>query len=159
MANFQPDPGQTIGKVGAGLAAGAAVFGGAGSMSAAAMEATKTETQELVNAAKSGGFKISEEGVKPLLEAIKDMKEELSSIKRVSSTVLSQAPQLGSHDYGHAVAQHDQKAATHQEGSAGVVLDQFELVLDQAAEALERAAGIYQESEGDAQSSFRTLQA
>jgi hypothetical protein len=157
MANFQPDPGQAVGGVGAGLAAGA-VFGGAGSMSKEAMEATKAETQELVNAAKSGGFKISEEGVKPLLEAIKDMKEELGDLRLTSTQYLSQAPHLGSHDYGHTVALHDQKAGAHETGSAGVVLDQFDVVLDQAAEALERAAGIYRESEDDAQSSMQNFQ-
>jgi hypothetical protein len=84
------------------------------------------------------------------------MKEDLASLRLDSVTQLSQAPKLGSHGYGHAVAVHDQKGAAEVSGSALVVLDQFNTVLDQAAEALERAAGIYQENEDQVESSTKT---
>jgi hypothetical protein len=61
-----------------------------------------------------------------------------------------QAPQLGSHPYGHTVAAHDQKGAADQAGSAAIVLNQLGLALQQADEALARAAGIYQENEHNA---------
>lgn len=129
-----------------------------GGISADAVAATKAETQKLVNAAKSGGFRISEQGVQPLLESIKHMKEELVDLQDTSRTYLSQAPLLGSHEYGYAVAEHDQKGGADEVGSASVVLEQFNTVLDQAAEALERAAGIYQENEDDIRSSVATYQ-
>jgi hypothetical protein len=153
MAFFEADPGQAAGKSMGSIGSGMLATGG---ISADAVAATKAETQKLVSAAKSGGFRISEQGVQPLLDSIKHMKEGLSSLRYASGLELSQAPKLGSHDYGHAVAVHDQKGAAEESGSALVVLDQFDTVLDQAAEALERAAGIYQENEDEVESSTKT---
>ncbi|WP_092533038.1 hypothetical protein [Amycolatopsis arida] len=133
------------------------MFGSSGSISAKAVEATKAETQKLISAAKSGGFRISEEAVKPLLDSISTMQHELTALMRGTSR-LSQTPKLGSHEYGQTVAEHDQKAATSEAGSAIVVLEQFRQVLVQATEALQRAAGIYRENEESAQSSIRNFQ-
>jgi hypothetical protein len=152
MAFFEADPGQAAGSV---IGSGVLATGG---ISADAVAATKSETQKLVNAAKSGGFRISEKGVQPLLDSIKHMKQDLGQLKFRSGYTLAQAPKLGSHDYGQTVAVHDQKGAADEAGSASVVLDQFDTVLDQAAEALERAAGIYQENEDQVESATRTYQ-
>ncbi|WP_116049002.1 hypothetical protein [Amycolatopsis palatopharyngis] len=155
MEFFEADPGQAAKRADSMMSSGFLATGG---ISAKAVEATKVETQKLVSAAKSGGFRISEKGVQPLLDSIRNMKEELTDVRRDAGLYLSQAPRLGSHDYGHTVAQHDQKGGADEPGSAGVVLQQFELVLDQAAEALERAAGIYQENEDQVESSAKTYQ-
>jgi hypothetical protein len=155
MAFFEADPGQAAGKSMGSIGSGMLATGG---ISADAVAATKAETQKLVNSAKSGGFRISEQGVQPLLTAIENVKEQLMQVRQDSGVYLSQAPRLGSHDYGYTVAEHDQKGAADQAGSAGVVLQQFDQVLQQAAEALERAAGIYQENEDQVESSARTYQ-
>src|SRR5207302_1358399 len=100
---------------------------------------------KLVDAAKGGGFKITAEGVKPLREALMEMRMTLQTLSQ-DIAPLNQAPQLGSHPYGHTVAAHDQKGASEATGSATAAIDQLRQVLIQADEALARAAGLYKES-------------
>ncbi|WP_370970024.1 hypothetical protein [Amycolatopsis sp. cg9] len=119
-----------------------------GAMSAAVQSVT-AETQKLVDAAKSGGFKITPEGVKPLTTALLALVDDLDGLTE-TTYILNQSPQLGNHPYGHTIAAHDQKGAAQAEGSATVVLDQLKQVARQANEALERAAGLYNESENAA---------
>ncbi|MGA6165866.1 hypothetical protein [Amycolatopsis magusensis] len=130
----------------------------AASMNADAIASTKAETQKLVDAAKSGGFKIEEGAVHGMIDSITKMRDRLKA-QMVFNDALKQVPQLGSHDYGHTVAAHDQKGADNEAGSANVVLQQFDQVLVQATEALQRAAGIYDETESTAQSDVATYNA
>lgn len=125
-----------------------------GSMSEAVKSVT-AETQKLVDAAKSGGFKITPEGVKPIRDALKELVDDLDGLNR-KTYVLNQAPQLGSHPYGQTIAAHDQKGASQAEGSAGVVLAQLKEVAKQADEALARAAGLYSETENSALDSLKS---
>src|SRR5438128_124654 len=104
--SFQADPGQMT--VGAVKNIGSLI--GSAAIDAVALAQASAETAKLVEAAKSGGFKISPEGVAPLREALKEMAEKLEHLNR-ETFVLDQAPQLGSHPYGHTVASHDQKSA------------------------------------------------
>jgi len=117
-----------------------------------------SQTQKLVDAAKGGGFKITPEGVAPLRTALLDLVNQLDGL---SSDVvyLDQAPQLGSHQYGHTVAAHDQKGATEAEGSAKHVLNQLRTVAQQADEALARAAGLYNEAEHQAVAATMNIRA
>lgn len=151
--SFVPDPGQ--GGTDFGSMVGLVSTGG---VSAKAVEQAKAEVGKLVDAAKSGGFKLSAEGLEPLTKAIGQMRQDLSAVTQ-GAVFLTQAPKLGSHPYGHAVAQHDQKGAADASNSAKVVLDQFLIVLDQAEEALRRAAGVYKENEHGAADSIKTIQA
>jgi hypothetical protein len=128
-----------------------------GAMSAA-VQSVSAETQKLISAAKSGGFKITPEGVKPIRDALTDLVNDLGTLQ-YQSAMLDQAPQLGNHPYGHTIAKHDQKSATETEGSATAVLEQLRQVAKQADEALARAAGLYKETESDAFSSLQTKQA
>ncbi|MDT7805706.1 MAG: hypothetical protein QOI78_9139 [Actinomycetota bacterium] len=123
-----------------------------------AIKGVTAETQKLVDAAKSGGFKITPEGVKPIRDALLELINDLAGL-RYSSTTLDQAPQLGNHPYGHTIASHDQKSATEAEGSATAVLDRLKVVAQQADEALARAAGLYTETENQAFSQLQTGQA
>ena len=140
--------------------------GGGGSMSdivnplssgamSAAVQAAKAQTDKLVDAAKSGGFKITPEGVKPLRDALTELVKDLNGLGH-KVYVLDQAPQLGSHPYGQTVASHDQKSASEASGSARVVLDQLREVATQADEALASAAGLYTATEDQAFSAFKT---
>lgn len=132
--------------------------GGGGSfadvMNLGAIQGVTAETQKLVDAAKSGGFKITPEGVKPIRDALTELVTDLGALQ-YQTGILDQAPQLGDHPYGHTIAKHDQKSASETEGSATAVLEQLRLVAKQADEALARAAGLYKETESQA---FSTLQ-
>ena len=121
----------------------------------AAVQSVTAETQKLLDAAKGGGFKITPEGVKPIRDALNDLVTDLDD-KSYAIYQLNQAPQLGNHPYGHAVASHDHKGAAQAEGSAGVVLEQLKKVAQQADEALARAAGLYHESESAALDSLKS---
>ncbi|RBM19275.1 hypothetical protein DI005_16465 [Prauserella sp. PE36] len=125
-----------------------AAIGKAGSViDSKAIETTKAETQKLVEAASTGGFRISEEGVKPLRAALSNMQTRLDELSSNTVRRLGQAPKLGSHEYGQTVAAHDQKGGANELGSASIVLDQLAQVLSDADTALARAAGIYKENE------------
>jgi hypothetical protein len=113
------------------------------------IDAAKAETAKLVNAAKSGSFTVSPEAVGDMREALADMQASLGDLV-LNNLVLEQAPQLGSHPYGHTVASHVQKGATESTGSVSAALRQFREVLQAADEALARAAGVYQGTEQDA---------
>jgi hypothetical protein len=123
-----------------------------------AIKGVTAETQKLVDAAKSGGFKITPEGVKPIRDALTDLVNDIGTLW-FQTAALDQAPQLGSHPYGQTVASHDQKSASESEGSARAVLEQLRQVAKQADEALARAAGMYKETENQAFSSLQTGQA
>lgn len=151
--SFQADPGQVT--VGAVKNIGSLI--GSAAIDAVALAQAKVETAKLVDAAKSGGFKISPEGVAPLRKALADMAEKLEGLYQ-DTAILDQAPQLGSHPYGQTVSQHDQKSAANGTGSAKVVLEQFKQVLKSADEALARAAGLYKEAENQAISATSTIQ-
>ncbi|MEV6829151.1 hypothetical protein [Amycolatopsis sp. NPDC051102] len=124
----------------------------------AAVQAAKAQTDKLVAAAASGGFKITPEGVKPLRDALTALVKDLDGLGH-KVYALDQAPQLGSHPYGQTVASHDQKSATEATGSARAVLNQLREVATQADQALARAAGLYTGTEDDAFSAFKTKQA
>lgn len=114
-----------------------------------AVSGMASETQKLVDAAKSGGFKITPEGVEPLRTALQGMQQDLLTLTQ-DVEPLNQAPQLGGHAYGQTVAAHDQKGAAEETSSALHVLRALQQVVRQANEALERAAGLYKEGEQQA---------
>lgn len=157
---FEADPGQAapnydaLGAV-VGTAAGYVERGG---LNQAAIAQASAETQKLVAAAKSGGFKITADGVKPLREALANMSEELSAL-RFRTTALDDAPQLGDHSYAKTVAAHDHKGATQAANSANAVIEQFKQVVRDADEALARAAGLYKDVEDRAADAMKKIQA
>lgn len=156
---FEADGGQAAPNFSIGAGVGAAAnFVEAGGLNQAAIAKVSGETQKLVAAAKSGGFKITEKGVEPLRKALADMAEELSALS-IRTTRLSEAPQLGDHPYGKAVAAHDHKGAAQSANSASAVLGQFKQVVKDADEALARAAGLYKDVENSAIDATKKIQA
>jgi len=129
-----------------------------GGLSSKAIADTQVATQQLVDAAKSGGFKISAEGVKPMRDALLDVRNKLDSLRSVQLN-LAQVPKLGDHAYGHTVAAHDQKGASADPDSAARSLEQLKATIALADEALARAAGVYNENEAQTADTLTRFQA
>jgi hypothetical protein len=129
-----------------------------GGLSAGAIADTQAATQQLVDAAKSGGFKISAEGVKPMRDALLDVRNKLDSLHTVQMN-LALVPKLGDHAYGHTVAAHDQKGASVDADSAAHALEQLKQTIKLADEALARAAGVYNENEAQTADTLKGFQA
>ncbi|RJQ84862.1 hypothetical protein [Amycolatopsis panacis] len=130
----------------------------AGGLDAKGVAEAAAQTHKLVAAAKAGGFTIDGEALGDLRKALTDMVTRLGAL-RPKLQVLASPPQLGSHPYGHTVAEHDRKSGADTEGSAADVLDQFGRLLSEADEALARAAGVYTENEDQAIDTHRTVKA
>jgi hypothetical protein len=128
-----------------------------GGLSSKAIADTQVATQQLVDAAKSGGFKISAEGVKPMRDALLDVRNKLEGLVTVQ-TNLAMAPKLGDHAYGHTVAAHDQKGASQDVDSAAHALEQLRQTIMLADEALARAAGLYNENEAQTADTLKEFQ-
>ncbi|WP_229907855.1 hypothetical protein [Amycolatopsis oliviviridis] len=156
---FEADGGQAAPNYSiAALGAAAANYVEKGGLNQEAIAKVSAETQKLVSAAKSGGFTITEKGVEPLRKALNEMTDHLEKLKD-RTVYLRQAPKLGSHPYGQAVASHDQKGASEAAGSAAVVLQQLSQVVKDADEALARAAGLYKGVEDRAIDATKKIQA
>jgi hypothetical protein len=128
-----------------------------GGLSASVIADTQVATQKLLDAAKSGGFKITEAGVKPMRDALLDVRNKIEKLSTARET-LAMAPMLGNHAYGHTVAAHDQKGASQDPESAGRILDELKQMIIQADEALARAAGVYKENENQTQDVLKGFQ-
>lgn len=126
------------------------MFASGGGMSADAMAGVASSAKGLVSAAKSGGFKLTEAGVKPMRDAIVDMLGKLDD-RIEKSRLLVQEPKMGSAPYARQVAQQDVKGGV----SAQRSLELFKLVLIDCDEALARAAGVYRENEEVNASAFK----
>jgi|SRR6266498_3441464 len=136
---------------------GASVSALGSALNVGAIMGMSAEAGKLLAAAKSGGFKITPEGVKPLRDALDGMQMDLMTLNQ-DITPLTQAPQLGSHAYAHTIAAHDQKGASSEADSAIAVIDSLKQVIQQATEALDRAAGLYNEAEHQAIAATSNIQ-
>jgi hypothetical protein len=122
----------------------------AGTLNAVSAAKAVAAAGQLLESAKSGGFRISERGAEPLLVALRRMQERLDAMQPVLH-ILEQEPRLGSSPYALTVAAHDRKSAIGEQGIVPV-LTQFRQMLRVSIEALERAAGLYREAEEDSKS-------
>ncbi|MEU6646245.1 hypothetical protein ABZ863_27380 [Saccharomonospora sp. NPDC046836] len=122
-------------------------------INAASVAKAKAESDKLLSAAKNGGFRLSEEGARPLIDALMSFRAKLDDLQFVSGA-LALDPQLGSSEYARTVASHDRQGA---DGPQGIltVIDQLRVVLEQSVEALQRAAGLYRENEENAQAAWQ----
>lgn len=127
-----------------------AMFSTSGSMSTKSVEAMTTEAQKLVTAAKAGQFKVTEEGVRPMLEAIRECELIVTRMFNYASR-LTQEPPLGSSDYVTKVSTQVATGGTSAEQS----VRQLRTLMVQLEEAFERAAGTYEENEDENQRNFQ----
>lgn len=125
------------------------MFASGGGMSADTMASVASSAKGLVSAAKSGGFKISEDGVKPMRNAIADMMERLR-IRIRESHKLAMDPKIGSGPYQQRVAPH---YASGGETAQQALLNLRDVLRD-CDEALARAAGVYKETDDAGKDSF-----
>ncbi|GAA1029834.1 MULTISPECIES: hypothetical protein [Amycolatopsis] len=128
----------------------------AGGLNAKGIAEAAAETHKLAGTAKAGGFSIDGDALGDLRKALTDMVTRLERLKP-QTQALTTAPKLGSHPYGHTVAEHDRKSGSDAPGAALDVLDQFGRILKEADEALARAGGVYTENESQAIDSHRTV--
>ncbi|MFC4005062.1 hypothetical protein ACFS2C_27355 [Prauserella oleivorans] len=134
----------------AGMAGGNWVNAG---ISAAAVAKTSTEAGKMLQVAKSGGFRVSERGAQPLIEALADARDRIDQMLGKSYT-FSTAPPLGSSPYAVQVAEHVRKSGDGPQGAV-TVLTQLQAVLEQSEEALRHAMRNYREAEDNATSHYK----
>ncbi|MCP2256231.1 hypothetical protein LY13_005018 [Prauserella aidingensis] len=134
----QGQPSSGGAEIGAGLGAQVGGF-------LAGVENMKTGAEQMVNAAKSGGFRTDPEGVKQMTKVCDEMIGQIES-KSDAFVSLAQEPKLGSSPYARQVAQHVRASA---DGPQGVLpqLDALKKTLIALNEALYRASGQYAEAE------------
>lgn len=110
--------------------------------------------EAMLDSAKAGGFRVSEEGVDQLLKDIRQARDKLSELG-FESQYLGQEPKLGGHVYGRTLAAHDRQSAI---GDRGVLpmLSAFRETLEMVEEAVLRAAGRYREAEDDARAAWKS---
>ncbi|EHY91216.1 hypothetical protein SacazDRAFT_04376 [Saccharomonospora azurea NA-128] len=151
--NSAEEPSSGIGNV---FSAAQAAFGSQSSMNPEAMAAAERSANNLVESAKSGGFRVTKEAADPLIKVLEDF---VNQIKEMDSTfrAFEAAPPLGDHDYGQLVSRRMQEAAAVGPGSALEVIRQLEIILKKSAEALLRASNQYEEQEESVKDTLRGL--
>jgi hypothetical protein len=156
MTGFVPNAGQPQPTAGASIggAVGAAV---GGMLSEAAIASTAAGVQKLADAAKSGGFAISEEGADEYIRVFRGFEDQLSALRNVAKDA-SQAPQLGDSPYARTVASHTTKIATGDQQSYSTSLQALSVIVSQARQAFEDAKKNYAQMDDEAKQTFGGIQ-
>jgi hypothetical protein len=152
MTGFVPNAGQPQPTAGASIggAVGAAV---GGMLSEAAIASTAAGVQKLADAAKSGGFAISEDGADEYIRVFRGFEDVGGDLLREADAA-GQAPQLGGSDYAAQVARHTQLVATGDAHSYGTALRSLLKIVGQAREAFEQAKKNYRQMDDQAAQTF-----
>lgn len=124
-------------------------------MSSDAMDSMASEAKKMVESAKSGGFRVSENAAQPIRDALLELRGDVDRAWEEIVTVGRTAPHLGGHDYGKAVASFQRRALVEAEGAPSKVLERLSQVLADADKALEIAIKKYRENEDATRQSFR----
>ncbi|EHR59123.1 hypothetical protein [Saccharomonospora cyanea] len=145
------------GAVGGAVGGGAAAAMGA-SLNSKAVNSMASEAKEMLKAAKSGGFRVSEDAAQPIRDVLEKFQDRVDRMRADMNVLAARQPTLGNHDYGQKVALHHQEAVTVRAGSPVKVLEQLTQVLADADQALKIAMEKYKEAEGDASNPFKSGQ-
>ncbi len=105
----------------------------------------QTGADNMIESAKSGGFRSSPEGVKPLIDACSRMIDRIERLYE-NFNLLAQDPKLGSSPYAREVAKHDRQSADGPQGVVPQILALRETLVA-LIEALYRASSQYAEAE------------
>ncbi|WP_052583754.1 P-loop NTPase family protein [Saccharomonospora iraqiensis] len=125
-------PSEPVGKAGGG-----GFMAGIGKM--------RDSADRMIESARSGGFRSSPEGVKPLIDACSRMIDRIEELRENFSR-LAQDPKLGSSPYALRVAKHDRQSADGPQGAVPQLLALRETLVA-LTEALYRASSQYAEAE------------
>lgn len=152
MPDFGDVPESTGGGAPGGARIGAAV-GAAGSALTKQVGEAQAQAGALLESAKGGGFRVSENAAQPIRDALIEARDDLDGILG-EAFHLAAAPQLGTGPYAQQVAKHVQQSG---DGPQGVLpmLRQLDAVIRQSEEALKVAMENYRESEEQQKSTFK----
>lgn len=111
----------------------------------AGVESMQKGAEQMVNVAKSGGFRTDPEGVKKIVDSCDRMLDKMTGLQG-TFWKLAQDPKLGTSPYAQQVSRHVRLSA---DGPQGVLtqLETFMQTLTALKEALFRASGQYAEAE------------
>ncbi|MBB3050347.1 hypothetical protein FHS23_001342 [Prauserella isguenensis] len=150
-----PDFGEVPEPTGGGVGSAAGMRIGAGAAGALAKQVGDAQAQSgaLLDSAKGGGFRVSENAAQPIRDALTEAQQDLASIMD-EAWVLSEEPKLGSGPYAQQVAQHVRQSG---DGDQGVIpmLEQLRKVISQSEEALKVAMDNYREAEDQQKNTFK----
>ncbi|GAA1236237.1 hypothetical protein GCM10009676_20510 [Prauserella halophila] len=120
---------------------------------AESMAKAEKQSGELLESAKGGGFRVSENAGKDLQDAITEALGDLDEIM-YEADGLAEEPKLGTGPYAKQVAQHVQQSGN---GPRGILpmLRKLRTVLEQSEEALKIAMRNYHEAEEQQKQTFR----
>ncbi len=144
----------STGAVGGAVGGGAAAAMGA-SLNTKDVNSMASEAKKMLDSARSGGFRVSEEAAQPIIDVLDEMKGRVEELRHEFMGIASMEPTRGAHDYGKQVAAHQHEAFSGVEGSASQVLYDLFHVLEDAQAALKVAVEKYKESEAVASETFR----
>jgi hypothetical protein len=105
-------------------------------------KAVPAPPKTLVEAASGGGFMVTEEGGRPIIDAIGKVRAELESHRKTLQQI-DREPYLSNTPGGKFVAGHDRLVAAGDEQSLREVLTQVEQVLDDLEAGIGRAMDSY----------------
>lgn len=150
-----PDFGEVPEPTGGGVGSAAGMRIGTGAAGALAKQVGDAQAQsgELLDSAKGGGFRVSENAAQPIRDALTEAQQDLEEVLWESQN-LSQEPPLGTGPYAQEVAKHVRQSA---DGPQGVLpmLKQLRMVIQQSEEALKIAMENYRASEEQQTSTFK----
>ncbi|TWH21412.1 hypothetical protein [Prauserella rugosa] len=152
MPEFGEIPEPTGGGAPGGARIGAAV-GAAGSALTKQVGEAQAQSSALLDSAKGGGFRVSENAAQPIRDALIEARDDLDEIMG-DAEFLAKEPQLGTGPYAQQVAQHVRQSG---DGPQGVLpmLRQLRTVIKDSEEALKVAMDNYRDSEEQQKDTFK----
>ncbi|WP_019818641.1 hypothetical protein [Saccharomonospora saliphila] len=106
-----------------------------------------SDAKAMLDSARSGGFRVSEDAAEPLRTTLLAMRDRIKTLEHDLISVATLQPPLGDHDYGQRVASHQRQALAEGPGSAAEVLRQLNEAISDSVVALEAAMKKYKEIE------------
>ncbi|WP_019811510.1 hypothetical protein [Saccharomonospora halophila] len=125
-------------------------------MTSDAMDSMASEAKKMVESAKSGGFRVSENAAQPIRDALLEIQKDVNDALEQLNVIGRNGPQLGNHEYGRAVAQFHQQALFVRDGSPYKALQRLSEVVGETDKALEIAVRKYQEIDEFVKESIRS---
>lgn len=156
MTGFVPNAGQP--QPTTGVAPGAAAGGAVGGMlSKAAIDSTAAGVQKLADAAKSGGFAISEEGADEYIRVFRGFEDVGSQLLQTVQDAATPV-KLGGSAYAKQVANHTALVATGDDQSYETALQSLIDLVVKTRQSFEQAKKNYSQMDDEAAQTFGGVQ-